>query len=406
MTGLLGTLAEAWGEVRVHKARVVLSLVGVFLAVLAMTSVTALGQIVAQVQQEQAEASGGRTATIGVQAYDPMTGSVPEEEWDAGVAALMARYGLPEQSVATVAYGTELYRVPGGTQQVDTTRVSPSYGPLHRIQPVEGRWFRTGDRQSMSPALVVNEAFLGLLGVSDLSSHPTVVIGGPQPVLATVIGVVRGNPGYPTVYRIDESAGDGAAAAAVPGGVTWSSPPSLELWVPSDQADAVTDAVQADLGRLLPGAEVSAHRQDPENLEDTIGKLRLAVRAAGLVVLALGGLGVLNIGLVTVRQRIREIGVRRSFGATSARVFSAVVLESVVATALAGLAAVALSVAVVRNLPLESWLGNGVPLADAPGFPVSAAVEGLVAATAVGALAGLVPALIAVRVKVIDAIRF
>ncbi|WP_299957012.1 ABC transporter permease [uncultured Modestobacter sp.] len=403
MTGLLGTLSEAWGEVRVHKARVLLSLVGVFLAVLAMTTVTALGQIAAQVQQEQAEASGGRTATIGVSAYDPMTGSVPRDEWDAGVAALVSRYGLPEQAVATLAYENGLYRFPGGTQAVETRRVSPSYGPLHRIQPVEGRWFRTGDRQSLSPALVVNRDFLGLLGVTDLSTRPTVVIGGPQPVLATIVGVVAWNDGYPSTYRIDSSAGDAVATA---GGAGFWSPPSLELWVPSDQADAVVAAVQTDLGRLLPGAEVQANRQDPENLEDTIAKLRLAVRAAGLVVLFLGGLGVLNIGLVTVRQRIREIGVRRSFGATSARVFSAVVLESVVATALAGLAAVALSVAIVRNLPLEQWLAGGVPLVDAPGFPVSAAVEGLLAATAVGALAGLVPALIAVRVKVIDAIRF
>ena len=403
MIGLVGSLTEAWGEVRVHKARVLLSLVGVFLAVLAMTTVTALGQIAAQVQQEQAEASGGRTATIGVQAMDPVTGIVPQDEWEAGVDALAARSGMPEEAVATVAYGSGLYRLPGGTRQVDTTRVSASYGPLHRIQPVEGRWFRPGDRQSLSPALVVNEAFLGLLGAADLSSRPTVVIGGPQPVLATVVGVVRWNSDHPSVYRIDESAGDGAEAAGTAN--AWS-PPSLELWVPADQADAVIAAVPADLGRLLPGADVQAYRQDPENLEDTIGKLRLAVRAAGLVVLLLGGVGVLNIGLVTVRQRIREIGVRRSFGATSARVFSAVVLESVVATALAGLAAVALSVAIVRNLPLEQWLGGGVPLADAPGFPVSAAVEGLVAATAVGALAGLVPALIAVRVKVIDAIRF
>jgi putative ABC transport system permease protein len=403
MTGLLGTLAEAWGEVRVHKARVLLSLVGVFLAVLAMTTVTALGQIAAQVQQEQAEASGGRTATISVQAFDPMTGSVPQEKWTAGVDALVARYGMPEEAVATIAYGQALFRLPGGTQVIDTTRVSPSYGPLHRIQPVEGRWFRTGDRQSLSPALVVNQDFLDLLGVPDLSSHPTVVIGGPQPVLATIVGVGAWNSGNPAVYRIDSSAGDGAAADGT--GVSWS-PPGLELWVPSDQADAVTSAVHSDLARLLPGAEVQANRMDQENLESTIAKLRLAVRAVGLVVLALGGLGVLNIGLVTVRQRIREIGVRRSFGATSARVFSAVVLESVVATALAGLAAVALSVAVVRNLPLERWLGGGIPLADAPGFPVSAAVEGLIAATAVGALAGLVPALIAVRVKVIDAIRF
>ena len=47
MIGLVGSLTEAWGEVRVHKARVLLSLVGVFLAVLAMTTVTALGQILA-----------------------------------------------------------------------------------------------------------------------------------------------------------------------------------------------------------------------------------------------------------------------------------------------------------------------------------------------------------------------
>ena len=404
MTGLLGSITEAWGEVRVHKARVVLSLVGVFLAVLAMTTVTALGQIAAQVQQEEAERSGGRTATIGVQAYDPMTGTVPADEWAAGVAALVSRYGLPSEAVATLSYESGLYRVPGGTQMVDTLRVSPSYGPLHRVQPVMGRWFTDADRQNLSPALVVNPDFLAMLGVSDLGSHPTVVIGGPQPVLATVVGVARWNEGYPSVYRIDASAGGGVADPTSTGASY--SPPSLELWVPGDQADAVQAAVQSDLARLLPGVDVQANRQDPENLESTIATLRLAVRGAGLVVLVLGGLGVLNIGLVTVRQRIREIGVRRSFGATSGRVFSAVVLESVVATALAGVAAVALSVAIVRNLPLERWLGGGVPLADTPGFPLPAAIEGLVAATAVGALAGLVPALIAVRVKVIDAIRF
>jgi putative ABC transport system permease protein len=151
---------------------------------------------------------------------------------------------------------------------------------------------------------------------------------------------------------------------------------------------------------------VQAFRQDAGDLEKTLATLRLAIRGAGVVALILGGIGVLNIGLVTVRQRIREIGVRRSFGATSARIFSAVMLESVCATAVAGVVAVGASIVLVRNFPLERWLGNGIPLADAPGFPVAAAVEGLVAATAVGALAGLLPAIIAVRAKVIDAIRF
>jgi putative ABC transport system permease protein len=50
-------------------------------------------------------------------------------------------------------------------------------------------------------------------------------------------------------------------------------------------------------------------------------------------------------------------------------------------------------------------IGQGL-VSDFPPFPAEAAVLGLVAATAVGALAGLLPALVAVRVKVIDAIRY
>ena len=54
-----------------------------------------------------------------------------------------------------------------------------------------------------------------------------------------------------------------------------------------------------------------------------------------MLILLLGALGLVNIAMVTVRGRIREIGVRRSFGATAARVFVAVMLESVVATVVA-----------------------------------------------------------------------
>lgn len=406
MIPVLATVAEAWSEVRVHKARVVLSLVGVFLAVFAMTTVTALGLLVAQVQQEQGERMGGRAATIAVTAYDPQTGMPPAtQEWDAAVADLTERYGIT--ATASIGHEETRFRLPGGTRAVQTRRVSPSYGQLHRIEPIEGRWLREGDRDSLAPAVVVNEAFLGALGVPDLSSQPTVVIGGRTPVRAAVVGVVR--EGYADellAYRVDRSAGPWDAPRAADPSEMGFSPPTLELWVPPEQADEVMAVVTNDLGLALGGVQVDAYRQDAQGLEETLGMLRLAIRGAGVVVLVLGGLGVLNIGLVTVRQRIREIGVRRSFGATSARVFSAIVLESVCATFLAGLAAVALSVVLVRNLPLERLLNSGVPLADTPGFPVAAAVEGLVAATAVGALAGLLPAVIAVRARVIDAIRF
>ena len=65
MTGLIGALIEAWSEFRVHKARVLLSLVGVAVAVCALTGVAGLGTIATQAQIEQiAETVPGGMANI------------------------------------------------------------------------------------------------------------------------------------------------------------------------------------------------------------------------------------------------------------------------------------------------------------------------------------------------------
>jgi putative ABC transport system permease protein len=132
--------------------------------------------------------------------------------------------------------------------------------------------------------------------------------------------------------------------------------------------------------------------------------MKLLIGGIAALVLLLGALGLVNISLVTVRQRIREIGIRRSFGATAGRVFFSVMMESVVASFAAGVVGVIAAILIVTNPWVLQQLAQG--LMDIPPFPIEAALLGLGAATAVGALAGLLPAIVAVRVKVIDAIRF
>ena len=122
------------------------------------------------------------------------------------------------------------------------------------------------------------------------------------------------------------------------------------------------------------------------------------------IVLLLGALGLVNIQLVAMRQRIREIGIRRSFGATGGRVFFAVLLESVVATFVAGIIGIVLVVVLMQQGFIVQWLAPGI--SDVPPFPFSAAAVGLIAAVAVGAVAGLIPAIVAVRIRPIDAIRY
>ena len=157
---------------------------------------------------------------------------------------------------------------------------------------------------------------------------------------------------------------------------------------------------------VLVDYDVSVSRNDYlayENGDPLLG-LKLAVGGVAGLVLLLGALGLVNIALVTVRQRIREIGIRRSFGATAGRVFFAVMMESVVASVAAGVIGVAVAVLIVQSPFVQEKLATGI--IDVPPFPVEAALLGLGASAFVGTLAGLLPALVAVRVKVIDAIRY
>ena len=79
-------------------------------------------------------------------------------------------------------------------------------------------------------------------------------------------------------------------------------------------------------------------------------------------------------------------------------------LENVVATLVAGVIGIVLVVVAMQQPFIVQGLAPGI--SDVPPFPFSAALTGLIAAVGVGAIAGLIPALVAVRVKPIDAIRF
>lgn len=399
MTGFVGAIVEAWDELRIHKLRVLLALIGVAVAVFAITGITALGGMLGQATAEFSERQSGRSATVQLNVYPTDGVTDVSAASQAAYADIVDRYSIGWSSRVTWAQVGVRFR--DGTQDVQVVAVDQDYGTMHRVVPVQGTWFTESDRDRFAPALVVNEAFLERLGVSDLSSHPTVVLRGERPMRATVVGVT-GNTWSkedPTAYILYD-AYNALGAASVNGPTN----PSLEVWIPPETAEEFMVVAKRDLAAAVPAAQTDTYRSDQPGYDVLAGGLRWVITGIGGLALLLGALGLVNISLVTVRHRIREIGIRRSFGATSSRVFFAVMMESVVATAVAGAVGVGAAVAAVSFVPLEKLMGG--PITDTPPFPVSAVLLGLLCATGVGALAGFIPALVAVRVKVIDAIRY
>jgi putative ABC transport system permease protein len=340
---------------------------------------------------------------LNVSSYNPLSGETPDvEKLDAAFESTMDRYKITYRS--RNAYTNLTIQFPDGVRDVQAQVVDQEFGVMHRIRLAHGEWFTPYDEQRMAPALIVNEVFWKLLGSPALSSHPTVTIPGTQPTTAVITAVTPSAQyeDYPSAYILttafDAVASDEQKAQTYP---------NYEAWAPLDMADELTTLIQRDVaGALGTDWQTDVVRNDylAYSDEDPLLFIKLLVTGVAILILLLGALGLVNISMVTVRQRIREIGIRRSFGATAGRVFFAVMMESVVATVVAGIAGVAIAVLAVKNPWVTSFVAQGVQ--DVPAFPIEAALIGLASATFVGALAGLLPALVAVRVKVIDAIRY
>jgi putative ABC transport system permease protein len=134
--------------------------------------------------------------------------------------------------------------------------------------------------------------------------------------------------------------------------------------------------------------------------------IHLLIWIVGLGTLMSGIIGVSNIMLVTVKERTREIGVRRAIGAKPKNIIGQVLSESMVLTVLAGLVGLCIGVGIMA---IVGMITSNMPTDDAmfqdPYMSFNAAVAATVIVIITGLLAGVLPAWRAIQIKAIDAIR-
>jgi putative ABC transport system permease protein len=308
------------------------------------------------------------------------------------------------------------------------TGIEPQYQDIRTIELEYGRNFTWKDEQQVSRVAIVGfDMAEQLFGKRNILNEPITLNGMPY----TVVGKIRKK------NQDSNYSGPDNNKIFVPFAAMAQDLPrrDAEPWTLSDIIVAPKDAVVEDLPRALDERtgriedidwpleqnvrSILARRKgfDPADRQaitmwDTsletlmfsrmIGHMKLFFSVVGIVTLLLGGIGVMNIMLVAVKERTREIGVRKALGATTAAIQRQFFLEGFFLTLVSGGAGMVLALALCQ-------LVNLAPMPDRfSGMIVSwqSAVMSIATLTAIGVVTSTYPARRAAELPPVEALRF
>ncbi|MER3124733.1 ABC transporter permease [Bacillus pumilus] len=394
---LFENIKIAMNSVLAHKLRSILTMLGIIIGVGSVIAVVAIGQ--GGEQMLKGSISGpNNTIDMTYTPSDEELNANPNALFDAtfteeDIKSIETMNGV-KQVASSTAQGMQL-RFQDTTVDATVNGINEGYTNVHSLQIAEGQNlkdidFRSGRRAALISEGLEKELFNGQKALGEM-----IWMNG-QPV--EVVGVLAKQKG---MFSFDMN----------------------EIYVPfamltstfgMNEYDKLSIQVtQADQMKEV-GKNAAALLNDNHHTEDAYEMINMEEIAEGIgqitsvmttiigsiagISLLVGGIGVMNIMLVSVTERTREIGIRKAIGATRAQILVQFLIESVVLTLIGGLMGIALG------------LGGASLVSLFAGWPSLVSWQvifgGVLFSMLIGIVFGLIPANKAARLDPIDSLRY
>lgn len=398
---------EAFGNLTVNKLRTGLAVLGIVIGIGSVIALISLGQSSQKAIESQIQSLGSNLLTIipGAQSSGGVRGasggSTTLTLEDA--TSMKSSQDLPDISEVSPEYSTRTQVVAAATNaNTQVTGVTPQYASIHKATMSAGVFISETDIDSLSRVAVIGPTTAtNLFGDSESAMGQSIRVNGQT---LQIIGVTASKGGTGFSNPDDAVYVPLSTAMKVLFGVTHVSTISVE----AKSADVMT-AAQDEIGYFL----LKRHNlSDPASADFTIfsqndilntassvtGTFTALLGGVAAISLLVGGIGIMNIMLVTVTERTREIGLRKALGAKRKIIITQFLIEATLLTALGGLFGFVLGIAISYLL---STLLN-LPFTISP----TSVVLAIGVSGSIGILFGWYPARKAAALQPIEALRY
>jgi putative ABC transport system permease protein len=391
------------GSIFANKTRSILTALGIVIGVL---SVTLMGTLISGLDRTfEKSMAGFRSDVLLVSRMEWFSGDTdwwemrnrPRIEEGYG-KKLLARSQFVEAVAPVSERGGSIIR---DDRRIDSRffGTTTSYLATNSATEIEqGRFFTDGENRSGARVLVIGGDVADALFPNEDPLDKYVKIGNYK---FRVIGILKKMGKFMGMFSMDNQAtmpiGTYKRLYARRGWMT------LRVKLNTEDVETAKGDVKGvirNLRRLKPAEKDNFGINQSSTLEAQYNAIKLAIGGTGIFITALslivGGIGIMNIMFVSVKERTREIGIRKALGATKNMILGQFLMEAVMICLIAGL--VGMGIAYGLSIIINNFFPSSMPI----GLAIGAIMLSLI----IGVVSGVVPSYRAARLDPIDALRY